>query len=361
MERNKPIPRFLVTIDDDNLIGLDFISIVKEPAIEIKALAFAKEIVKELYFSKDKQILAGPVLVPNKVIPRIDRKTKEVFEVVFDVDGIQKIFNTFKKNNQKYKFNLGHTSTIVDADTLGEWIIADPSKDKSSFYGFNLPVGTWFSECHINKEEDWNMLKETEQTGFSVEGEFTLIPLSLSKINNNEITIKLMKTKLKDGTEISSPDETLAVGSKVFVYDAQGTELPAPDGELELVDGTLVSVSSGVVTAIKPVEITKEIVAASEVKLAITPDDIKAIWEAIKPMVEEMLAAEEVVEVEPVEMAKEIIEAPKEVTPIEMAKIVAEFTPAKTELEMAKIMIPKTAEDLGLTGAAAKLFNFGKK
>ncbi len=40
------------------------------------------------------------------------------------------------------------------------------------FYGFELPVGTWFSTFRVNDDETWNRIKKGELKGFSVEGSF---------------------------------------------------------------------------------------------------------------------------------------------------------------------------------------------
>jgi TolA-binding protein len=59
-------------------------------------------------------------------------------------------------------------------------------------------------------------------------------------------------TKTKDG--VSVVYETLEVGASVMVVDAEGVEIPAPNGEHALEDGTVISTEEGKIVAIITVE-----------------------------------------------------------------------------------------------------------
>ena len=70
---------------DDTKSGVNMISLVDQPAIEVDWLAFSEQ--KKLQFaqvSKDKQLLAAPFLIPNKMIYRKDG-INEYF-VVFELE-----------------------------------------------------------------------------------------------------------------------------------------------------------------------------------------------------------------------------------------------------------------------------------
>jgi BMFP domain-containing protein YqiC len=56
---------------------------------------------------------------------------------------------------------------------------------------------------------------------------------------------------LADGTEVYSPDAEFAVGSELFVMDADGNPVPAPDGEHTTAEGKVIVVSGGLITEIK--------------------------------------------------------------------------------------------------------------
>jgi hypothetical protein len=72
--------------------------------------------------------------------------------------------------------------------------------------------------------------------------------------------VKMAVAILKDGTEVSSPDEMIAVGSPLFVMDAEGNEIPAPDGKHETAEGKFIVTVGGVVTEILEPEMESEVV-----------------------------------------------------------------------------------------------------
>jgi hypothetical protein len=67
MEKTKKIPLVYLTIDDDDESGVDFVSLVDEPAIERDFMAFSK--IKEPYKFKienqEKRIITGPFMISN--------------------------------------------------------------------------------------------------------------------------------------------------------------------------------------------------------------------------------------------------------------------------------------------------------
>ena len=52
------------------------------------------------------------------------------------------------------------------------WISEDPIKDKSAVYGFNLPSGTWYVMMKVDDPKVWELVKQNNLSGFSVEGLF---------------------------------------------------------------------------------------------------------------------------------------------------------------------------------------------
>ena len=78
--------RVIVNADDD-LTGVYAVSLVDQPAIEVDWIKLGK--VEEFFFSvnKDKQMLFGPLLIPNKLILR-KSADGEMFNIMFDVETI---------------------------------------------------------------------------------------------------------------------------------------------------------------------------------------------------------------------------------------------------------------------------------
>ena len=62
--------------------------------------------------------------------------------------------------------------------------------------------------------------------------------------------VKMSSIILKDGTELTTPDDMIMVGSEVFTKDDAGNDVPAADGSYETAEGKTIVVSGGVVTEI---------------------------------------------------------------------------------------------------------------
>ena len=73
---------FELKIDDELLDEVFAISLVSEPAIESNFVFFDKEKVQFQKIDNEKRIVAGPVLIPNKKILRVDGEGKP-YEVFF--------------------------------------------------------------------------------------------------------------------------------------------------------------------------------------------------------------------------------------------------------------------------------------
>jgi BMFP domain-containing protein YqiC len=73
---------------------------------------------------------------------------------------------------------------------------------------------------------------------------------------------------LADGTEVYSPDAEFAVGSELFVMDADGNPVPAPDGEHTTAEGKMIVVSNGLITEIKEPETEVEVEIEEEKQAA---------------------------------------------------------------------------------------------
>jgi len=220
IDMKKEIPTYKIDINEFDESGIDFISLVMNPAIMIKGFAFAAvlppchddckcEIIDDNWlfgqsetgpcefcvtqknefenqkktfqfkFDEEKQIIAGPAIIPNLKIYRYDNELGE-YNVVFTEEVIEKMVEKFNQNPKTEQINLDHSNTIAPAFIKGSWIIDNPELDKSKSYGFDLPKGTWFVEVKVTDPEFWKMeVKDKGKFGFSVEG---LMGLALSQI-----------------------------------------------------------------------------------------------------------------------------------------------------------------------------------
>lgn len=62
------------------------------------------------------------------------------------------------------------------------------------------------------------------------------------------------ESKLADGVAIGTPADDFTVGAEVYIMDADGNPVPAPDGEHTLEDGTVIVVAGGLITEVKAKE-----------------------------------------------------------------------------------------------------------
>ena len=122
----------------------------------------------------DKMELAGPLMVPDKLIPRFDEEGEKYY-VFFDSAGIKKLSYKLMENKLIDSVNIEHDPErkVADLTLVESWLVADEKNDKSNSYGYNLPKGSWFGVYKVNNEEIWDKyIKTGAVKGFSVEGIF---------------------------------------------------------------------------------------------------------------------------------------------------------------------------------------------
>ena len=156
----------------DNMSGVFAISLVSDPAIEENWVYMSKQKPTNLaQISADKRLLLGPVLVPHKLIPRIDEETGEEYDITFTPETIEKAAHLYMQRQMNNNATLEHSTDIQDVSTVESWIIADPENDKSVKFGMSYPKGTWMAMMKVNNPEIWNdFVKTGKIKGFSIEG-----------------------------------------------------------------------------------------------------------------------------------------------------------------------------------------------
>jgi hypothetical protein len=99
---------------------------------------------------------------------------------------------------------------------------------------------------------------------------------------------KFLDAVLKDGTKVKVDGE-LVIGSQVLVVDAEGNEVPAPDAEHTLEDGTLVTTLGGIITEIEAAETEVEEELVKEDKMQVDESVVASLVEKVA-LLEEMVA-----------------------------------------------------------------------
>ncbi len=159
-------------IDEENeFSGIEAISVVENPAIEEDFIALKKQQVKLAEVDKEKRILMGAALIPNKKIYRTNGEDE--YNIFFSEDTVRKASELFLSRGKQNNSTLEHDVKLNGLSVVESWIIEDKKKDKSRKYGFDLPIGTWMVSVKVNNDEVWNnFVKEGKVKGFSIEGFF---------------------------------------------------------------------------------------------------------------------------------------------------------------------------------------------
>lgn len=282
---NLPIFEMVINPEETSEVQVQAIAFVDKPAIEKNFLAFKHKLLFAV--NPEKRIVSGPAMIADQLIYRKDENGE--YNVFFSKQTIEDIAVKFLKKDYHKNLNLFHDPALsVDGVTIFESFISDSERGIQPMKGFeDCPDGTWFISAKVENDDVWNKIKTGEVKGFSVEGIFsysrkgqtmeeavfdvlsgTLANPSL--FNKTELMsgvkelIAQFKEKffnpaapppatapvaqaayqLKDGTECAITE--LAAGGVVTVGNA-----PAPPGELELADGTKLTIGEGgVITAV---------------------------------------------------------------------------------------------------------------
>ena len=158
----------LVLDEDQENTGIEAISIVDNPAIEADFIALKAEEVRLAEVSKEKRILMGALLIPNKPIYRMSEDGE--YYIYFSKETVEKASQMYLRNGNQNNATLEHQHQLQGLTLVESWISEDEVHDKSKKYGLNLPVGTWMGSMKVESDDAWADLKK--KGGFSIEGYF---------------------------------------------------------------------------------------------------------------------------------------------------------------------------------------------
>ena len=289
--------------------GVYAVSLVSDPAIGVQFVTLSKQKeIKLATINEEQRILLGAVLIPDQPIYR--NQDGHEFNIVFPKETIKQVQHNFSQQGYQNNSTIEHSGKQIQNVTFVEtWIKEDEVHDKSTMYGFNEPIGTWYAAMKVNNDEIWNdYVKTGKVKGFSIDGVFdmervnlkTEINMNLETIVNaikqgfesvklsNEaeqvevveaVEVAMMTMMLKDGVTVLEA-EAFEPGQSVMIVAENGDKVPAPIGEHELEDGRiLVITEEGIIAEIKEAmveEVDSETGVEVEVEMT-TEEMIKAI------------------------------------------------------------------------------------
>lgn len=293
--------------------GVNQIALVEDPAISSGWQMFGAH--KDYMFAdKEKQMLYGAVMIPNKQILRVDPATEERYYVVFQQPSIDKMSSKFLSEGRANDFNLDHNpDTPAEVSITESWIKGE--EDKANALGLqDVPVGSWIVGAKVHDKELWENIKSGQYSGFSLEGFFTEEEITQfsNQINSNTMSeskanaFTIMRDGLAnllkkfEGEESETPpaegeEQKLAIvelplldggvifwddeSQEVFGATDEGTQGEAlADGTYELADGRILDVASGVVANVTEPEVAEKEAMAKALELM--GDQILKIQEA---------------------------------------------------------------------------------
>lgn len=157
-------------------------SIVESPAILTKAVKFKEEFKALFKFkvaNEEQMIMIGPSMIPNVKIFRTKESLnlEEDSFIYFNEEDLDILFKKAMKNNTLNNITFNHEEDTKKVFLLEAWQIVDPQKDKSAFYGYDLPIHTIMTTYKFMDKETWNYAKDKGFEGFSIEGQDFLMEI----------------------------------------------------------------------------------------------------------------------------------------------------------------------------------------
>ena len=185
MEKRKVVK---CVIDDEGRLGITAMGLVDVPAIEENWIALSKIQLSKV--DDERRMLYGPALIPDKQILRYDDKG-EPYYVYFEKDTVQKVAHQFFKKNLQHTTNLQHEIPVTGVTVVESWLKEGP-QDKSIQLGLpDLPDGTWFIGTYVDEDAVWEDVKAGKVRGYSIEGFFNEVGVSMSGVKNYEAELLL--------------------------------------------------------------------------------------------------------------------------------------------------------------------------
>lgn len=176
--------------EEDEVSGIEAVSIVESPAIESDFIALKNQEFKFAEVNKEKRILMGAALIPNKPIYRKNEENE--YYIYFSKSTVRKASELFFIRGNQNNSTLEHNVPLTGLTAVESWIVED-EKDKTRFYDLDVPIGTWMLSMKVQNDDVWNdYVKTGKVKGFSIEGYFAdklerpNEPNELSKIEEEE-------------------------------------------------------------------------------------------------------------------------------------------------------------------------------
>lgn len=266
----KGLPLYYADINDE-VAGVQIMSIVNRPAVETVFVRFAEEGTPAMFAANDeKQVVSGVALIPDFPIFRRDPARGEYY-VAFKADAIERIAQKFfTAEGATSAISLNHSDPASQCVIFESYLI-DHARGIVPAEFADHPDGTWIISIKVNNPTLWADIKSGKYKGFSIEGLLDYRLANDSKSPNNtkmskvmkglkalfeQVFAKMGKVDTKEGALYWNNDQILRVGDEVWIRKVEDDGEPdydeAPAGEYHAEDGRVIVVNDeGIVSEIK--------------------------------------------------------------------------------------------------------------
>lgn len=167
---------FYIRINDEDVTGIDAISLVDMPAVEKNFLCFSEEKQPvKMKFDNSKHIITGVVCLADTPIYRYNEFYGEYY-VVFTKETIEKMVEKFAKMDLFKSVNLQHDDDkFVDGVYMVESYITNKQRGINPIEFADIPDGSWVCSYKVENEALWGeIINGNKLNGFSLQGMFEL-------------------------------------------------------------------------------------------------------------------------------------------------------------------------------------------
>jgi len=199
------LPLYQVAFNPEDLTeGVYGISLVDEPAIGVEFITLSTDKPVEVKLQNaEKQIVTGPVLIPNQKIYR-NQNGKE-FYLTFDAPTIELLSQEFlKRGFQKNSFYNHDESEPINLSVVESWLVGD--NDKSKDLGYDLPAGAWMVSSKLSDDAWKEYVKSGKVKGFSIDSFLDMKQVTMNNLKKaHQQYIKMLEEKNSikvDGVEM---------------------------------------------------------------------------------------------------------------------------------------------------------------
>lgn len=161
---------FKLMINANDETGMDAISLVENPAVEVDFLAFDKQ--ETIKLSEEKHEITGVVCLADVPIYRYNQTYGEHY-ILFDKDVIKQMILKYFKMGLGNQVNIEHEGEMISGLTMIESYIKDTERNIAPVEFKDVPDGSWLATFKVENDDVWNKITQLKSLkGFSLQGLF---------------------------------------------------------------------------------------------------------------------------------------------------------------------------------------------